>query len=328
MADGRVKAMAVGGAALLIVLAACSSSSKSVSAGGSATTAAATATTAAPTTVAGAATTAAPSSNAIIPPATADSAASAALPSAVKSKGSVTVALDATYAPDEMLASDGKTVIGVDADLTQAIGQVLGLKVSLVNATFDTIIPGLLSGKFDIGNSSFTDTKAREQQLDFVTYFTAGEGFYVNANSTASFNGLDSLCGHTVSVEKGTTEESDAQTQSKTCTSGGKAAVTVLSFNDQNAANLAVSSSRAELGFSDSQVAAYIVQQSNGQFKVVGQPFSTAPYGIAVPKNGMAPAILAAVKDLMSQGIYSKILDKWGVSAGAISNPVINGATS
>ncbi len=323
MVGVRVKAAMAGGVAALTLLAACSSSSKSsVTAGGStATTTAATATTAG-----GTATTA--TGAAVIPAATADPAATALLPAAVKSKGSVTVALDATYAPDEMLGSDGKTVIGLDADLSNALGQVLGLKVSLVNATFDTIIPGLLSGKFDVGASSFTDTLAREKQVDFVTYFTAGEGYYVDANSTASFNGLDSLCGHKVSVEAGTTEESDAQTQSKTCQTAGKPAVTVLSFQDQNAANLAVSSGRAELGFSDSQVAAYIVQQSNGQFKVVGEPFSTAPYGIAVPKNGLGPALLAGVKDLMSQGIYAKILDKWGVSAGAISNPVINGATS
>ena len=309
MAIGRIRVGLVGGVVLLTLAAACSSSSKSSSSSAAS----------------GGATTAAP---AAIPAATPDPAASALVPAAVKSKGSVTVALDATYAPDEMLDTDGKTVIGMDADLSVALGQVLGLKVNLVNATFDTIIPGLLSGKFDIGNSSFTDTKAREQQVDFVTYFTAGEGYYVNANSTATFNGLDALCGHKVSVEKGTTEESDAQGQSKTCQSSGKPAVTVLSFQDQNAANLAVSSGRAELGFSDSQVAAYIVQQSNGQFKLTGDPFSTAPYGIAVPKSGLAPALLAAVKDLMSQGTYTKILAKWGVSSGAISTPVINGATS
>ncbi len=41
----------------------------------------------------------------------------------------------------------------------------------------------------------------------------------------------------------------------------------------------------------DSPVAAYIVKQSNGQFKLVGKPYGTAPYGIAIPKgNGMAAA--------------------------------------
>ena len=256
MVGVRVKAAMAGGVALVTLLAACSSSKSSVTAGGStATTAAGAATTAATPTTSGATAT----TGAAIPAATADPAASSLLPAAVKSKGSITVALDASYAPDEMLDTDGKTVIGLDADLSNALGQVLGLKVSLVNATFDTIIPGLLSGKFDVGNSSFTDTKDREKQVDFVTYFTAGEGYYVDANSTVAFNGLASLCGHSVSVEKGTTEESDAQAQSKTCQSAGKPAVTVLSFQDQNAANLAVSSGRAELGFSDSQVAAYIL---------------------------------------------------------------------
>jgi polar amino acid transport system substrate-binding protein len=267
-------------------------------------------------------------SSGAIPKASKDATAAGLVPAAIVSKGTITVALDASYPPDEFVAADGKTIQGMDADLSVALGQVLGLNVSLVNAKFDGIIPGLLSAKYDVGNSSFTDTKLREKQVDFVTYFTAGEGFYVNANSTQAFNGLDSLCGHKVSVESGTTEESDAQAQAKTCTTAGKATVTVLSFGDQSAANLAVSSGRADLGFSDSQVAAYIVKQSNGQFKVTGTPFSTAPYGIAIPKNQLGPAILAAIQDLMNKGIYTKILNKWGVSAGEITNPVINGATS
>jgi polar amino acid transport system substrate-binding protein len=199
----------------------------------------------------------------------------------------------------------------------------LGTKATDINVTFDGIIPGMLSGKYDVGASSFTDTKAREQQLDFVTYFSSGEGYYENANSTGQFNGLASLCGHTVSVEAGTTEESDAKAQA------GKCKVTVDSFNDQNQANLAVSTGRADVGFADSQVAGNIVEKSNGQFKLVGTPFSTAPYGFALPKNsGLAPLFLSALEKLIANGTYTQILTKWGVQAGAITNPVINGATS
>jgi polar amino acid transport system substrate-binding protein len=105
--------------------------------------------------------------------------------------------------------------------------------------------------------------------------------------------------------------------------------VTVLSYEDQNEANLAVSDGRADLGFADSQVAAYIVHLSNGQFKLTGTPFETAPYGFVVAKNsGLAQPLLAAVKTIMANGQYKKILDKWGVQQGAISNPQINGATS
>jgi len=257
-----------------------------------------------------------------------DPAAAALVPAAIRTKGSLIVALDATYPPDEFVATDGHTVIGMDADLSDALGQVLGLKISLQNATFDTIIPGLLSGKFDVGASSFTDTKAREQQVDFVTYFSSGEGFYESATDATAFDGLDSLCGHTVSVESGTTEQSDASGQVKTCQTEGKPADNVLVFQDQSEANLAVSTGRAQVGFSDSQVAAYIVQQSSGQFKLTGQPFSTAPYGLAMPKNGLAKAMLAAMKDLVADGTYLKILTTWNIQSGAITTPVINGATS
>ena len=70
----------------------------------------------------------------------------------------------------------------MDADLAKALGAVLGLKVKVVNATFDAIIPGLAAGKYDLGMSSFTDTKAREKVVDFVTYFSAGTSFYVKAS--------------------------------------------------------------------------------------------------------------------------------------------------
>lgn len=257
-----------------------------------------------------------------------DTAAAALVPAALRSKGTLTVAMDPSYAPDEFVGPDGHTLMGMDVDLAHGIATVLGLDVKLQTATFDTIIPGLVSGKFDVGASSFTDTKEREKQVDFVTYFTSGEGFYLASRDKATFDGLDSLCGHSVAVESGTTEQTDAEGQVKTCQAAGKQADTVLVFQDQNAANLAVSSGRSEIGFSDSQVAAYIVKQSNRQFKLTGQPFSTAPYGIALPKNATAKAVLAAVKVLIANGTYAGILQAWNIQAGAIANPVINGATS
>ena len=181
-----------------------------------------------------------------------NSAVAALVPAAIKSKGTLTVAADATYAPNEFIASDGKTVIGMDADLMKAIATAMGLKVKIVNATFDSIIPGLASGKYDVGASSFTDTKEREKTVDFVDYLTAGESFYTKTSGGATINTIADLCGHTVAVERGTTEQDDANTQSKKCKAAGKPAVTVLPFADQNGANLALVSGRAQLGFADS----------------------------------------------------------------------------
>jgi polar amino acid transport system substrate-binding protein len=259
-----------------------------------------------------------------------DSASAALVPANIKSRGSITVAADATYAPNEFLASNGTTVVGMDADLAKALGQVLGLNVQMKNVTFDAIIPGLVDGRYDLGMSSFTDTKAREKQVNFVTYFNAGTSFFVKAQGGPNITGLADLCGHKVAVEAGTTQETDSKAQSKKCTNAGKSAVDVLSFNTQSEANTALAAGRADVSMADSPVAAYQVKQSNGTFKLSGQAYGTAPYGIAVPKQAgtMDQAVLSALKVLMANGTYLDILKKWGIESGAINNPVINGAIS
>ncbi len=258
---------------------------------------------------------------------TKNAAAAAQVPAAVRSKGTLRVAADATYPPNESIATDGKTVVGMDADLAKAIGGALGLKVTVVNGTFDSIIPGLASGKYDLGMSSFTDTKEREQTVDFVTYFTAGTSFYVKAQGGPAVGGLADLCGQKVAVEKGTTQAADVTAQSKKCVAAGKPAVKLSVFPDQNGANLAINSGRADIGMADSPVADYQVSKSNGQFKVVGKPYGTAPYGIAIPKgNGMAKPVLSGLKALIADGRYAAILKKWGVQDGALTSPQINGA--
>lgn len=252
----------------------------------------------------------------------------AEVPSAVASKGTLTVAADATYPPNEFIAPDGTTVIGMDADLATALGQVMGLNMKVTNVTFDAILPGLSSAKYDLGMSSFTDTKERENTYDFVTYFSVKTAFFIKAGGP-TINTLDDLCGHHVSVEKGTTQQDDSTAQDMKCKNAGKSGVDVQVYPDQNATNLALSSGRADVSMADAPVAVYVVQQSNGQFKLTGQQYGPFPYGIAIPKNnGMAKPILDAVKELIKDGIYTQILTKWGVQSGAIDNPQINGATS
>jgi polar amino acid transport system substrate-binding protein len=240
------------------------------------------------------------------------------------------VATDATYAPDEMMS--GTTMVGFDVDLMKAIGTTLGLTINEVNVTFDDIIPGVKSGKFEVGNSSSTDEKSREKLVNFVDYFQAGEGVYTKASSKVKFSGLSSLCGLKVAVETGTTEQSDAQKTAKTCAASKK--LTVLSYPTQTDANLAVSSGQASVGFLDSQVAGYVVSQSKGKFKLVGKAIEVAPYGLATAKTptgkALSKAFQMAIKTLIANGTYAAILSKWGVSAGALSASkiVLNGAIS
>ena len=298
-----------------IIASACSSNSSSTTT----TTAASAATTTTSTP---------PIPTTVIPTQQTNTAIAATVPASIHSSGSLNVALDASYPPNEFVASDGTTIVGMDADLANALAQTMGLKAKLVNATFSTIIPGLAAGKYDMGASSFTDTKARQKVVDFVDYFSAGESFYVKSGSPI-FTSLDSLCGHSVAVENGTTEETDAKTQAAKCVATGKPKANVLTFGTQTEANLAVSSGRADVGFADSPVAAYIVATSNGVFQNSGAPIGVAPYGLALPKgNGMAAPVQAAVNLLIANGVYNQILTKWGVQAGAITTATVNGGTS
>jgi polar amino acid transport system substrate-binding protein len=254
--------------------------------------------------------------------ATTPSGSTIALPAKYKGK-TIVVATDASYAPSESFDKDGKTIIGFDVDLANAIGKQLGVPVDVKNASFDGIIPGLAAGKYGIGMSSFTDNKEREKTVDFVTYFTAGSSFYVKAQGGPTINTVADLCGHTVAVEKGTVQADDAAAQAKKCK------MTVSVFPDQNGANLALQSGRADVAMADSPVAAYAVKQSNGQFKLSGSSYDDAPYGIAIPKNsGLAVPIQKAVQALIDNGQYKQILDKWGVEAGAIPTAQVNAATS
>jgi polar amino acid transport system substrate-binding protein len=300
-----------------VVVVACGSSSKSSTSSGAASTSSSTS----PSTSTSTGSSSTPAANAAV---------EKLVPASIKSKGTLTVAADASYAPDEFIGPDGHTVVGMDADLSKALAAVMGLKANVVNATFATIIPGLAAGRYDMGASSFSDTPAREKTVDFVDYAHVGESFYTKATGGVSISSIADICGKTVSVESGTTEESDAKTQSSKCTTTGKPAVNVLVFNTQTEANLAVSSGRAQLGFADTPVADYQVKQSSGTFKIVGAAYATGPYGLATPKNGLDKAVLAALQELVKNGTYSSILAKWGLQEVAIplSQVKINGATS
>lgn len=265
-------------------------------------------------------TTAAPARNAEV---------AAKVPAPLAAKGTLTVGTDATYAPMEFIAPDGRTIQGMDVDLAKALGTVMGLKTRVVKATFDAIIPGLEGGRFDLAMSSMTDTKEREEVVDFVTYFSAGTSFFTKAQDGPQIAALDDLCGEKVALQKGTTQADDASAQDKKCRSAGEPGVNVLVLPDQSAANLALSSGRATVSMADSPVAAYQVEQSKGQFKLSGESYGTAPYGAAIPKDsGLEDAVLAGVQELMENGTYMEILEKWGLEDGAIDDPVINGATS
>jgi len=255
-----------------------------------------------------------------------DQALAAKVPAAIKSDGKILIGTDSSYAPSEFLASDGKTVIGFDVDLFNAAAAKLGLTTEWRSAVFDAIIPAVQSGKYELGVSSFTINNERKQQVNMVSYFSAGTQWGTKKGNP---NGVqpDNACGKKIAVQTNTVHDTEDLPKRQTeCKSAGKPAITIDRYQRQDQATASVVSGKDDAMLADSPVVAYAVKQTNGQLELLGDIYDSAPYGYVVKKDQteFAQAIAGAVSALISDGTYKRILTKWGVEAGAITNPAVN----
>jgi polar amino acid transport system substrate-binding protein len=258
---------------------------------------------------------------------TVDEALAAKVPDTIKSDGKVLIGTDASYAPNEFLDADGKTVVGWDVDLFNAVAAKLGLKTEYQSATFDAIIPGVQSGKYEMGISSFTINDERKKQVNMVSYFNAGTQWGTKKGNPTGVQ-PDDACGKKVAVQTNTVQDTDdlSSKRQEACKSAGKPAITIDRYQRQDQATAAVVSGKDDAMLADSPVLAYAVKQTNGQLELLGDIYDAAPYGYVIKKDQteFAQAVADAVKALVTDGTYKTILDKWGVQAGAIDNPAVN----
>ena len=247
------------------------------------------------------------------------------LPAKIKAAGKIVVGVDATYAPNEFLAADGKTVQGMDVDLFNAVAQKFGVTVEWVPADFGSIILGVDSGKYDVGVSSFTINDKRKQQVNMVSYFNAGTQWAVLKGNPKKVD-PENACGLNIGVQKGTVQIDDLTARSKKCTDAGKKPITQIVEQAQAKVTADLVSGKADAMLADSPVGLYAVKQTAGQLEALGQVYDAAPYGYVVPKSetGFAQAIVDALKALDSSGDYKKALSTWGNDTGAISNFAVN----
>ncbi|HTZ45896.1 MAG TPA: ABC transporter substrate-binding protein [Jatrophihabitans sp.] len=270
----------------------------------------------------------APSSSGTVGAISKDSAAAALLPASVKSAGKLVVGINLPYEPNEYRDTRTNKIVGWEVDFLDGVAKELGITTQYQESGFDTIIPSVKGAKFDIGMSSLTDNKEREQQVDFVNYYTAGMQWAAPAGKTVK---PDDACGLKVAVETGTTEQTDdLPGKSKDCVAAGKKPITILKIDSQGAVNQAVILGQADAFDADSPITEYAVKQSQGKLQLAGDIYGGAPYGLVVAKTntGLQQALQKAIQDMMDNGTYTQILTKWGVQAGAITKATINGASS
>jgi ABC-type amino acid transport substrate-binding protein/predicted Ser/Thr protein kinase len=246
------------------------------------------------------------------------------VPPDIRTTGRLTIGVNVPYAPNEFLDAYGQ-LVGFDIDLMNAMTRTLGLQPDYRETAFESIMPSVSSGEFNIGMSSVTDTAARERTLDFVTYFRAGTLWAQKRGSSVE---PANACGLRVGVAYNTLQDTDElPRKSEDCVAAGEAPIQKVVFTEQDDVTAALIAGEVDAMSADSPVAGFAIKTSGGALEPAGEVFDSAPYGWPVAKgSGLAESLRRALEHLMQTGEYRTIATMWGVEKGMVDKPVINGA--
>ena len=248
------------------------------------------------------------------------------MPDAIKADGKIKVGTDSTYAPAEFLDADGKTVIGFDVDLFNAVAQKLGLKTEFVSAHVRRrSSPASTPASTRSASRRSRSTPSASSRSTWSA--TSGRHPVGDQDGQPAEVDTDNACGKKIAVQTGTVQVDDITARSKKCTDAGKPAITIDQYQAQADATAAVVSGKDDAMLADSPVGAYAVKQTNGQLELLGEIYDVGPVRLRASskdQTDFAKAIQEAVKALIADGSYQTVLEKWGVEGGAITDPAVN----
>ncbi|HEX6776974.1 MAG TPA: ABC transporter substrate-binding protein [Ktedonobacterales bacterium] len=244
--------------------------------------------------------------------------------------GSLNVASDTTYPPQEFQdPNDPTKFIGSDLDLIREIGKRICLNTVIDKANFDDIIPALTTPalghqRYDLSISAFSITPERQQKVNFVPYFQAGESLLVAPGNPQHIQSLDDLCGKSVAVEKATVELDELNGKNDATKGDGKCAanpINILTFESQDDVVTQLLNGRAVATYQDSPVTGYYVSKNPGKVQQGPITVAPAPEGIVMRKDNanLENAVKKALCSMVSDGKYTSILNQWGQQSGALS---------
>ncbi|MFF6883433.1 ABC transporter substrate-binding protein [Streptomyces sp. NPDC012421] len=250
------------------------------------------------------------------------------LPAGVREAGTLRVGSSIGFPPGAYYPNGAdKAPAGQDIDIAGAVAKVLGVKLERQDASFETILPALGSGKYDVGTGNFGVTTERLKTIDFVTYINDGQGFAVKKGDTklgGKVTDLTQLCGLTIGTGAGTTFEATLTARRNVCAEAGKKPYDVKVYSENAATFTALQQGRIDVVMSTINGLRYQAAQPAAQTAFLGE-FHRLDVGFAFRKGSpLTVAFQAAVDELIRNGTYARILEKWGTTASAIDASKIN----
>lgn len=249
------------------------------------------------------------------------------LPAAIVSAGVLKVAVAPDFPPLEYTDPETDEIVGMDVDLMDRLGEVLGIKIERVSSPFDQLINSVQTGRVDMVMSGLSDTIERQETLDFVDYYQSAGRLYALADRAGEFKQMEDMCGSTLTVS-GKTDyfEQVKKISEEVCVGAGKPAIDILPTDGSAAAQLQLEQGRADLSVMGAEYFSYIQETNPGKFEGVFKALTAQPFAAAVKKGNteLAEALLAGFKAMVEDGSYLEILSEYGLSDGA-TTPAING---
>lgn len=253
------------------------------------------------------------------------------LPKKYRDAGVINLVTDAKYPPFQYIDESGK-MVGFEVDLWNAIGERLDVKIEVTSVAFDSMIPGVQSGRWDVAMEGITDNAERQAVVSFVDYGYTTSSAYVLEEKGAAINEPLDLCGLKGAAQSGTEWVGMITTEiAAACSEAGKPAPTVSEFGTSDATLLSVYSGRTDFVLTSAASAQEIQKAAPHPVKVVPMPIlPRKPSGIAFRKDetDLGEALLAALKEVRTDGTYEKIYSAWSVEPMMMDHePGINLAT-
>ena len=257
----------------------------------------------------------------------ADPEVAALVPAAIAEAGTMSVVTDPTYAPMDFTDAEGN-IIGIEPDMAIAAAARMGVEVEFASADFNGILAGIESGRYDVSWGAWSVTPERTAVVDMVSYLSAGSAVMVQPGTEGEIASIDDLCGLTLAVQTGTVQALEVLPSfEQHCSDQSLPAIDPLVVPQQDSANQAVASGRADAMIADNALVAYYAQvQPDAYAAVPGILVDPAPLAVVVPKGdaSLAPAFQAALQSLIDDGTYAEILDAWSLADAAIDSAEIN----
>lgn len=233
--------------------------------------------------------------------------------------GVIRFAADFTEPPGTF--SDNGNKQGFGYDLCNAAAEALGRKAEWTDIKFSSLIPGLQANKFDVVCSSMFITSERATAVNFVPYRLNSHSAAVKKGNPDSIKSIADICGRYVAVLLGSVYDTLASQQASVCTTAGKKAPDVHTFNTVADAVTQVVNGRADVALGDQPIVAYYVSKSPQSIQVAYVSTEETVVGAAIAKKnvGLAGALTEAMYKLNADGTYANLLKKWNMNSEAIA---------